>query len=64
MTWYDFCMEECDPDIYRYREFEMDYGLSIEYLVVGRGQWYKGDYWPFIIGVVCSESVAEIMEAG
>ena len=63
IAWYDFCKNECDPDVYSYEEFEYDYDLNIEYLVLGRSQYFKGSYWPMIVGVVCSESIAEILEA-
>lgn len=45
-----------------YSRFLEVFDLSLEYLVLGSGQEYKGKYYKFIIGVVCGKPLAKTLE--
>ena len=39
-------------------------GLAVRYLAVGRGQEFRGEFWPFVIGVVTEPQNEEPIDYG
>ncbi|MBI4332890.1 MAG: hypothetical protein HY673_16600 [Chloroflexi bacterium] len=54
------CLKEGSNESYSYGYFRQKFGLRMEYLILGSGQWYRGRHWPLIIGVVCNKPLPPV----